>query len=347
MKKLLLLCFLSFAVANANAALTTISPKQGAIQSSFTELAKTRLAAVYDINMPLSGKLKRVTLKEGGQVKQGEIVAQLVEKPWRESVAEVKGQLATFQEWYALREKILQRDLILYKKGFFTEQNLDKSRSYTKMLQAEIASDQAKLATAKYNLTKVTIYAPINGIVLERYSEGGTWMAEGTQLLQIGNLSDLDIICDVLTQDAQKLKIGDPVLLSSIGSEKVLSGKVARIYPAGFTKKSSLGVDEQRVNVIVKLNKPEAANLGVGYRLQAKFLVGTAKKNALIVPRFSVLQDKDGQYYVFVVKDKKLQKQTIKIGIKTDTQISVISGITAHDKIIAQPTADMHDGMKV
>ncbi len=130
-------------------------------------------------------------------------------------------------------------------------------------------------------------------------------MPEGTKLLEIGDLNKLEVICDVLTQDAQMLHIGDPVLLISIDSPIVLQGKVKRIDPAGFTKKSSLGVDEQRVNVIISIQDPAKANLGVAYRLQAKFLVGSQQKNALLIPRFSVLQDTDGNYYVFKVKGKK------------------------------------------
>jgi HlyD family secretion protein len=126
-----------------------------------------------------------------------------------------------------------------------------------------------------------------------------------------------------------------------------LHGKVSRIYPAGFTKKSSLGVDEQRVNIIINLDKPQAAHLGVDYRVQAQFLVGTHVKNALIVPRFSVLQDDKGNHYVMLVKDKKLHKQIVKVDIVTDNKISVASGLNTSDNIVAQPTADMRDGIKI
>lgn len=334
-------------MTSANAAVKTISPQPGTIQKSFTDLAQTRLEHTYAINMPLSGKLKRIKLQEGDMVKKGQIIGQLVQKPWVQAVHKATGQLATFKEWYSLRTKILHRDEALRKKGFISAQELDKSQSYVKMLLAQVDADQASLALAKYDLKKSTIHSSVSGMVLNRYTQGKTWLPEGTQLLKIGNLGELEVICDVLTQDAQLLNIGDPVLLSSVGSPIVLHGKVKRIYPAGFTKKSALGVDEQRVNVVISLQDPKKANLGVGYRLQAKFLVGTQQKDALIVPRFSVLQDNQGQYYVFTIKNKKLHKQIIKIGIQTDTKISVISGLFPQDKIIAQPTADMYDGMKI
>lgn len=334
-------------IANANAAIKTINPHKGAMQKSFTDLARTRLENVYAINMPLSGKLNRISVQEGDAVQKGQVVVQLVQKPWLEAVGKAQGQLDTFNQWLILRKKILNRDEALYKKGFVTEQELDKSRAYVKMLLAQIESDQANLKITKYDLEKATIYSPINGIILKRYIEGGTWLASGNRLLEIGDLNQLEVICDVLTEDAQLLKIGDPVLLTSVGSPITLHGNVNRIYPAGFTKKSALGVDEQRVNIIISIKDPKAANLGVGYRLQAKFLVGTGQKDALIIPRFSVLQDNQGQYYVFIIKNQKLHKQIINIGIRTDTEISVISGLSIENQIVVEPTADMYDGMKI
>lgn len=341
MRKIVLFIGLAIYLGNASAALKTIQPHTGAIQQSFTELARTQLENTYDLNMPTAGKLQHITLQVGDSIKQGQVIAQLVQKPLAQAVNEELGLRQTFKEWYALQLKTLQRRESLGKKGFIEQESIDQTRTYKNMLIALIYRSNAAIRVAKYNLRESTIRAPVSGIILKRYTQGGTWLTAGTQLLQIGNLHDLEVICDVLTQDAQLLKIGDPVLLSSIGSPTILHGKVKRIEPAGFTKKSSLGVDEQRVNVIISIAHPETANLGVGYRLQAQFLVGSKQAKALIIPRFSVLQDNQGQYYVFVVKGKKRYKQTIKIGIKTDTKISVLSGITGQDQIVAQPTADM------
>ncbi|KPJ67104.1 MAG: hypothetical protein AMJ43_06075 [Coxiella sp. DG_40] len=346
-KHVLLFGLLAVYMANANAAVKIIQPYKGSIQQSFTELARTRLAHVYEINMPISGKLKRIMLQEGDSVKRGQIIAQLVQKPLIQEVNKIQSDLETFKNYYNLQVKTLHRHETLGKKGFIDQQTIDQDRSYRDMAAAQIAKSEAALVVAKYNLKESTIYSPINGTVLNRYTEGGSWFREGTQLLQIGNLKDLEVICDVLTQDAQLLKPGDPVLFSSIGSPLILYGKIKRIYPAGFTKKSSLGVDEQRVNIISAIDNPESANLGVDYRLQAKFLVGSEQKDVLIVPRFSVLQDNQGRYYVFKVRDKKVYKQIIQIGIKTDTEISVTEGLTISDKIVAQPIADMRDGMKI
>lgn len=342
--KILFSCLLLLSCANAK--IEIIHPYMGSIQKSFVEPAQTRLENIYAMDMPLSGELERINLREGSKVLKGEIVAQLVQEPLLLAVKSAKEQLNTFKAAYAMQEKIAQRRVVLGK-DFVGQEEIDKESSYVEMLAAQIASNQANLATAEYNLKISTMRSPINGVVLNRYTQGGKWVTVGQPLLRIGDLKELEVICEVLSQEAQQLKLGDTVLLSSIGSPVVLRGKVKRIYPAGFTKRSSLGVDEQRVNVIISIVDSESANLGVGYRLQAEFLVGDEQKNTLLVPRFSVLQDNQGRFYVFQVKNKKLHKQIVIIGITTDSEISIKSGLTVSDVIVAQPTADMYDGMKI
>jgi len=343
-----LLIILSFLCTNVLAAnIETIHPYRGAIQKSFTEPAKTYLENTYVINMPLYGKLERVSVHEGSKVTQGQIVAQVDPVPIDQTINLLKAQLRNYQAQYQLQQKTLYRQEQLNKKGFATQQTLDNIRTKGKVLAAQIQQANAGLAIAIYGLKESIMRSPINGTVLQRNTEGGKWFATGSQILNVGDLTKLKVICDVLSQEAQLKKIGDTVLLTSIGSPITLSGKVSRIYPAGFTKKSSLGVDEQRVNIIIDLVKPQAAHLGVDYRVQAQFLVGARAKNALIVPRFSVLQDEKGNHYVMLVKNKKLHKQIVKINIITDNKISIINGINANDNIVSQPTADMQDGMKI
>jgi HlyD family secretion protein len=85
----------------------------------------------------------------------------------------------------------------------------------------------------------------------------------------------------------------------------------------------------------------------LGYRVQAKFLVGTREDKALIVPRFSVLQDSQGDYYVFVVKRNKIYKRVVRLGILTDEKVSILEGLSDKDIIVDQPTAEMQDGESV
>ncbi|TET31621.1 MAG: HlyD family efflux transporter periplasmic adaptor subunit [Planctomycetota bacterium] len=208
-----------------------------------------------------------------------------------------------------------------------------------------LAQAKARLARAEHELKLAEIKSPIDGVVLERYSQGDGTLAAGTPLLLLGNLEQLEVIAEVLTQDALKLKPGTEVSLEpATGSEKV-SGNVSLIEPSGFTKLSSLGVEQQRVNVIVVLdNKPK--NLGVGYQVQARFLTGS-KKEAMVIPRFSVLQAPDRSFYVFKIVDDKLVRQGVEIGLQCDLELEVTKGLFITDKIVAAPDTTMDEKMKV
>lgn len=333
--------------ACSNNSLKTVKPYRGKIQASFTEKAKTKLENTYYINMPLDGILKRVGLLPGASVKKGQIVAQLDQLPLAEAVKKADAKLAAMQAYYDNQKLKWERRKKLSAQGFVSQSVMDEIQSLKKVYFARYAEAEADQAVIQYNLAISTMRSPVDGIVLSRQTEGGRWMQTGSPIMEIGSMKDLEVVSDVLTQDAQQIHVGSLVFLSSIGSPVTLEGKVKRIDPAGFTKISSLGVDEQRVHVITTIKDYQKANLGVGYRLEARFLIGKEDANAIIVPRFSVLQDERGDFYVFKVVDDKLQKQIVQIGIATDRNIAITKGLTVNDAIVAQPTADMHDGMKI
>jgi len=219
-----------------------------------------------------------------------------------------------------------------------------------KTLEKEVITHQltqarSRLAAAQHNLKLANVVSPIDGVVLERYEQGDGFFAAGTPLLLIGNLEDLEVEADILSQDALRISPGSTVFLESPAIEGHLPGKVKRIDPAGFTKLSSLGVEQQRVRVIIALEKGHEG-LGVGYRLQAAFLTGF-RENALIVPRFSVLQDPDGAYYVFRVKGGRLEKREVKIGLRGDLDLEILDGLTESDLIAATPDTTLKEGQKV
>lgn len=223
------------------------------------------------------------------------------------------------------------------------EQKLRLLKSGTR---AEVLKQAAvRLAKAQYELDLASLKSPIDGVVLERYEQGDRFLNSGHRLILLGNLDDLEVEADVLTQDALLLKNGSPVRLEISGSERTFKGKVRRIEPAGFTKVSALGVEQQRVKVIVALEeRPEG--LGVGYRLHARFITA-AKDKALVVPRFSVLQAADGQFYVFKIEGGKLKKQFVKIGLRSDLLLEITEGLTLKDDIVSTPDANLKEGQEV
>jgi len=161
----------------------------------------------------------------------------------------------------------------------------------------------------------------------------------------IGDLSELEAIADLLTQDALRLEIGGQVRLDPGGGQTPLSGSVRRIEPSGFTKLSALGVEQQRVNVIVGFDSPPV-HLGVEFRVQARFIV-RSQASALLVPRFSVLSATDGSRYVMLIGGGKLRRRAVEVGLTSDVAVEIVSGLTEQDSLVAAPDALMIEGERV
>lgn len=210
---------------------------------------------------------------------------------------------------------------------------------------SQIDQAEAALARATHDLEIAKVISPIDGFVLERYERGERPLALGTQLLLLGRPEDIEVIADVLSEDALRLNPGDEVIYDSGPSRLELSGAVKRIEPQGFTKLSSLGVEQQRVNVISSVDDPPD-QLGVGFRLHARYFVG-AKENALIVPRFAVMQAPDQTFYVFVVQDGKIERQPVTLGLRSDLEIEIVDGLTEESLVVAAPDTTLQPGSAV
>ncbi len=227
----------------------------------------------------------------------------------------------------------------------YVEEYLDLEQLQRDTLVHQLAQARSHLVRAEHKLELASVRSPIAGVVLERFEQGDRTLTAGQPLLLLGNLDELEVLVDVLTQDALRLRVGAEVLLESALGGTEIPAKVKRIEPAGFTKLSSLGVEQQRVKVIVDFQgKPEG--LGVGYRLQARFVTG-AKTDALTVPRFSVLQAPDRSFYVLVVVDGRLRQAPVRIGLRSDLELEVTEGLTEGDQIVARPDTSMAEGTKV
>lgn len=211
------------------------------------------------------------------------------------------------------------------------------------VLAAQLDQARARLARARHRLELASIAAPVTGVVLEKYEQGDRMVMAGTPLLLVGDLGELEAEADVLTQDALRLEIGSEVYLDPGIRLPNIKGSVERIEPMGFTKLSALGVEQQRVKVIVRLDeRPEG--IGVGFRLQARFFTGT-KDRAVVVPRYSVMQAEDRSYYVFRVDNGRLARQSVTVGLRSDLEIEITSGLDRSVTIVAAPDTTMRDGM--
>ena len=227
----------------------------------------------------------------------------------------------------------------------FVEDWLGRKTLQREGLLHRLAQARHRLAKAEHSLGLAEVTSPIDGVVLERFDRGGRPVGAGEPLLLIGDLRYLEVVAEVLTQDALLIAEGAKVVLESARGREPFGGTVKRIEPSAFTKLSSLGVEQQRVNAIVSFDSvPEG--LGAGFRLHARFLVAS-KSDALVVPRFSVMQAPDETYYVLKVVDGRLEKRIVEIGLRGDLELEIARGLVEEDVLVAHPEASMTEGTAV
>lgn len=271
-----------------------------------------------------------------------------------------------------LAKSELNRTQRLYKAAMISQSALDHavreaqaSQAQFRTAQAGIAMRKAELSNARARLISVRsegkpgpsvaeslehipIYSPITGRVLRLLQESATTLPAGTPIMEIGNIeNDLEVVVELLSTDAVKVSPGDPVIFEDWGGSSPLHGVVERVEPYGFTKFSALGVEEQRVNTIIRFtdSNPMMKNLGHGFRVEARIVVWE-DGDALIAPSSSLFRDGEN-WAVFVVRDGVAILQQINIGRNNGVEAQVLGGMEAGENVVLYPSSQLTDGAKV
>jgi HlyD family secretion protein len=191
------------------------------------------------------------------------------------------------------------------------------------------------------------IYSPITGRVLRVLQESAAVVTPGAALVELGDPNDLEVEIDVLSRDAVNIEPNDLVYLEHWGGVRPLIGRVRTVEPSGFTKISTLGVEEQRVYVIVDLVEPpeERSSLGDGFRVEARVVIDEAQ-NALKIPT-SALFRVGNESAVFQVVDGVVHQQVVKIGLQNGLEAEVLSGLAEGDRIVLHPSDQVEEGVQV
>jgi len=352
----------------------------GRLVVSLDAEGKVRVRERYAVLAPIGGISSRIELHAGDPVAEGAELARIqpmlspLLDPQSKAVAEARVRAAEDARNQAqanverartsldLARSELERTQTLAKKGAVTGQQLELSqfevRSGESALQASRSALQVaghEIESAKAALQRLqpgrkeqdafAVTSPIAGQVLrvDRESEGA--VVQGTPLLEIGDLSALEIVADVLTRDAAPLRRGVPVLVSEWGAGKELSGRVRRVEPAAFTHLSPLGVEEQRVNVLVDFDRPADMPIGDGYAVDVRFMLSD-DPNVRQVPASALFRHGDG-WATFVVTNGKAALRTVKVGKRNPMQAEVLDGLVAGDTVIVHPGELVRDGSRV
>ena len=261
------------------------------------------------------------------------------ETEWRKSQAEYRSDAL---ELAALKTLAA----VSYIGPKFITDYIDRKSFDLQTHQRQLEEARAELEIKERNLTRAEIESPIDGIVLRRHQTRRQFLQAGTPLLTLSRLDDLEVIAEVLTQQAMRVSPGDPVEILGEGiPDGPVSGKVSRVYPAGFKKISSLGVEQQRVNVAIQIdNRPE--RLGGEFRVHVRIFYDEAT-DVLTLPRTALVRSRDGHWQVMLVKQGVTALQRIEVGLMNDERVQILDGVGDKDLVVARPTREIVEGMRV
>jgi HlyD family secretion protein len=344
---------------------------------------KTHVRHTYIVSAPVAGRVLRIDLEPGTPVVAGKTVVAtfrpatpplLDVRSRRESQARVqaaeagveqaKAELARVKAQRVYADAQLTRMQQMAEQGLVTRDALDAAVSNAGSLrEAEDAAEYA-LRTAEHELEAARaallpaqsaegtagdfeIRAPVTGVVLQRLHESEAVVAAGEPLMTIADPADLEIISDYLSTDAVRMQPGMPVQIDGWGGPHPLAGRVRLVEPYGFLKVSALGVEEQRVNVHIDFADPRAAweQLGDGYRVETHVVV-EQREQAVKVPASALFRQGDG-WAVYVADGDRARLQMVEIGLRSDLEAEVTSGLQPDQRVVLHPPDTLGDGVRI
>jgi len=229
------------------------------------------------------------------------------------------------------------------------EESVNAATFAVKAASFDVQRAQARLIPTNTQATGrvVTIGSPVDGVVLKRIRESESMVPAGDPLLEVGDPMRLEIVSDLLSTDAVRVKPGSRALIEQWGGDNTLDAAVRRVEPAGFTKISALGVEEQRVNVILDFADPASAcaALGDAYRVEVRIVVWEGR-DLLKVPTSALFRDGQ-QWAVYRIVQDRAQRTRVEVGRQTGQEAEIAAGLSADDRVIVHPGDTLKPGARV
>jgi HlyD family secretion protein len=361
-----------------------VAVSRGPLQVTIEEEGRTRLKERFVVSAPTAGYMRRIDAKVGDPVRKGQILVAL--EPLRsqplDSRSRAEAEATVFAAQAGLDaaiekeraaaadadyvEKRLERIENLYSKRYVAQDQRDQTASEAKKARAVQLSAKAAVEISRSELNRAktvlknfppggisekahTVYvsSPVSGSVIKIYRESEGAVNVGEPLLEIGDSKNLEVRIELLSSDAVKIKKGGAVFFRRWGGEGTLTGTVRIVEPAGFTKVSSLGVEEQRVLVIAEFTSPPETwrLLGDGYRLEAHFVVWEGK-DVLQIPASGLFRSGE-EWAVFVEDNEKARLQTLEVGQRNGLTAEIISGLREKERVVAHPDDSIKNGTPI
>jgi len=364
----LLLLGLAYAFWPTATPVDTGKVTRGAMAVGVTDDGVTRAEDYYIVSAPVAGYLSRIELEAGDEVVRGALITQITGRPSSpldpRSTQELRGALASVQAAASGAQASLtqaRNDLAraeeLAQRGFLPRAQLEAARTRVATGEAALAQSRAEAARIRAMLTQpigsantpVPVHAPASGSVLSLINESEGVIAEGTPIMTIGDPQRIEVVIDLLSREAVQVKPGDRAEITQWGGPNPLIGHVERIEPFGRLKISALGIEEQRVNVIIHFEEKdarEAARLGHGYQVDAT-IIRWSKPDALRVPIGALFRGGDGGWRVFAVKGGRADERAITLGQMNDEFGEVIEGLAEGEEVVLNPGNSLSDGARI
>ena len=359
-----------FGLRSPSTPVETARVMTGPLRATVSEEGKTRIKQRYVVSAPVSGQLRRIPFKPGAVVVAGETVVAVIDplpaspldernralaEARRDSTREVLEKSRTSRE---LARKELRRISQMFDSGTVSPQDLESAQmretaAARDVATAEGALKQVETELAVTGLAGAAVAAPIevkanaSGRVLHVFQESTRAVMQGTPLLEIGDPTDLEVVVEMLSRDGAAIAAGAAASLEQWGGAIPLEGKVRLVEPAAFTKISALGVEEQRVNVVVDITTPleQRRSLGDNFRVEARVI--TWESASVLKLPVSGLFRQGNEWAAYVVRGGEAKLVPVKAGRSSGTEIQVTDGLKEGDEVILYPGDRIKDGQRV
>ncbi|WP_439509596.1 efflux RND transporter periplasmic adaptor subunit [Marinimicrobium koreense] len=354
---------------------------RGPFRITVEEEGRTRLPDRFEVSAPVAGYLNRVLLEPGDEVAQGDTLFTLNPAPAdaldartgaqaRAALARAESALGAAEsavEVQRAQAELADRELVrvqrLVDQGHLSREALDRAlaearsasaRLRTAQFQVDVARHERENAEAALTIAggevrsePLKVTAPTEGVVLTRERQSAGRVQPGEPILTLGDLNSLQVEVDLLSPDAVRLSPGMRVELERWGGDEVLPGRVRRIEPAGFTHISALGVEEQRVWVIVDFDaqRERWKDLGDGYRVEARFILWEGD-DVLQVPASALFREEE-RWAVYVIEDGEAVRRTVTPGPRSGLLTEIQDGLEPGERVILHPGQDIEPGRRV
>jgi HlyD family secretion protein len=366
-------------------AVDTAKVARGMLVVTVEDEGRTRVHDIYTLSAPVTGRMRRVEVHVGDPVTKLETVLAEIEPidpafldPRSEAqaradvrsaesaqkLARAEVEQAQAELDFAHREVDRARDLI--QQGSISQRDLDQAERSYRTRRAALATAQAALDRSAYQLERaraqlvspaerqregaecacVALRSPVDGQVLQLLQQSEGVVEAGSPVIEVGDARDLEIAVDLLSSDAVKVQAGQRVIIDGWGGDHPLEGRVRLVEPFGFTKVSALGIEEQRVNVIVDIVSPrdEWARLAHGYQVDARIVLAE-RKDVLKVPLTALFRD-GTEWAVFVNESGRAKLTHVKLSESNGIEAEV-TGLAEDEQIVLHPSDRVREGVRI